>query len=152
MSQHPSLLPLAVRRLFALPRSPERIARELTDEMRIHIDMRVDELRALGMSETEARAEALRRFGDGDEFHAYATRQAAKRARAHGMGEWFSEWRQDLRFALRLFRKHTPLTLIVVFTLALGIGANTAIFSVVHRLLITPLPYTDGDRIVMLSM
>ena len=59
--------------------------------------------------------------------------------------------RQDLRFALRLFRKHAPLTLIVVFTLALGIGANTAIFSVVHRLLIAPLPYRDGDRIVMLA-
>ncbi|HMA25225.1 MAG TPA: ABC transporter permease, partial [Gemmatimonadaceae bacterium] len=68
------------------------------------------------------------------------------------MGEWFSEWRQDLRFALRLFRKHAQLTLLVVFTLALGIGANTAIFSVVHRLLIAPLPYRDGDRIVMLAI
>jgi hypothetical protein len=120
--------------------------------MQVHLELRIDEFRSLGMSESEARAEALRRFGDGDEFHAYAARQAAKRARAHRMGEWFSEWRQDLRFALRLFRKHAPLTLIVVFTLALGIGANTAIFSVVHRLLITPLPYTAGDCIVVLAL
>ncbi|MDB4873918.1 MAG: permease [Gemmatimonadetes bacterium] len=152
MRRHPSFLPSAVRRIFELPPSTARVARELSDEMRIHIDMRVDELRALGMSEPDARAEALRRFGDGDEFHAYAARRAAKRARMHRIGEWFSEWRQDLRFALRLFRKHAQLTLLVVFTLALGIGANTAIFSVVHRLLIAPLPYRDGDRIVMLSM
>jgi putative ABC transport system permease protein len=152
MTRYSSLLPRAVRRLFELPKSPERIARELSDEMRIHIDMRVEELRALGMSEADARAEALRRFGDEDEFHAYAARRAAARARAYGLREMFSEWQQDLRFALRLFRKHASLTLIVVFTLALGIGANTAIFSVVHRLLIAPLPYRDGDRIVMLSM
>jgi predicted permease len=152
MRRHSSLLPSAIRRLFALPRSPERIARELNDEMQVHLDLRIDELRSLGMSESDARAEALRRFGDGDEFRAYAAREAAKRARTHRIVEWFSEWRQDLRFALRLFRKHAPLTLIVVFTLALGIGANTAIFSVVHRLLLAPLPYKDGDRIVMLSM
>jgi predicted permease len=152
MRKHSSLLPLAIRRLFALPRTPERIARELTDEMRIHIEMRTDELRALGLNETDARAEALRRFGDPDEFRAYAARRAAVRARVHGIREVLNEWQQDLRFALRLFRKHAPLTLIVVFTLALGIGANTAIFSVVHRLLIAPLPYPDGDRIVVLSM
>ncbi len=150
--RHTPLLPASVRRLFRLPTSPERVARELTDEMRIHIDMRVDELRALGMSETDAQAEALRRFGDGDEFHIYAARQAARRARVHGIGEWLSEWRQDMRFAFRLFRKHAALTLLIVFTLSLGIGANAAIFSVVHRLLISPLPYRDGDRIVMLSM
>ncbi|MDB4915958.1 MAG: permease [Gemmatimonadetes bacterium] len=135
-----------------LPTSTERVAHELSDEMRIHIDMRVDELRALGMSETDARAEALRRFGDGDEFDAYVARRAVTRARVLRVGEWFGEWRQDVRFALRLFRKHAPLTLLIVFTLALGIGANAAIFSVVHRLLIAPLPFKDGDRIVMLSM
>ncbi len=152
MTRHSPRLPASMRRLFRLPTSRERVARELTDEMRIHIDMRVDELRALGMSETDARAEALRRFGDDDEFHAYAAQQAARRARAHGVAEWFSDWRQDIRFALRLFRKHAALTLLIVFTLSLGIGANAAIFSVVHRLLIAPLPYRDGDRIVMLSM
>ena len=152
MKSHSPFLPSAVRRLFQLPRSPERIARELTDEMCIHLDMRTNELRALGMSETDARVEALRRFGDGDEFHAYAARRAGNRARMHGIRDRFSEWKQDLRFALRLFRKHAQLTLLIVFTLALGIGANAAIFSVVHRLLIAPLPYKDGNRIVMLAM
>ncbi len=147
-----SLLPLAVRRIFELPKSPDRVARELSDEMQIHIDMRAEELRALGMSESDARAEALRRFGDEEEFQAYAARRAVVRARVSGLRELSTEWGQDLRFALRLFRKHASLTLIVVFTLALGIGANTAIFSVVHRLLIAPLPYRDGDRIVMLAI
>jgi putative ABC transport system permease protein len=152
MKRQSSFLPSAVRRLFELPRSPERIARELTDEMRIHLDMRIDEFRALGMNETEARDAALSRFGDGDEFQAYAARRATERARAHQIRDRISEWQQDLRFALRLLRKHAQLTLLVMFTLALGIGANAAIFSVVHRLLIAPLPYRDGDRIVMLAM
>src|ERR1700710_1642432 len=103
MTKYSSLLPRAVRRIFELPQSPERVARELSDEMRIHIDMRVEDLRALGMSETDARAEAVRRFGDEDEFQAYAARRAAVRARAYGLRETLSEWRQDLRFALRLF-------------------------------------------------
>ncbi|HEX3865916.1 MAG TPA: ABC transporter permease, partial [Gemmatimonadaceae bacterium] len=152
MKKHSSLLPSAVRRIFQLPWSAERVERDLTDEMRVHLDMRIDELRALGVSETNARVEALRRFGDEREFQAYAARRAANRARAHGIRELLSEWRQDFRFALRLFRKHAHLTTLVVFTLALGIGANAAIFSVVHRLLIAPLPYRDGDRIVMLAM
>jgi putative ABC transport system permease protein len=152
MKRQSSFLPFAVRRLFQLPSSPERIERELTDEMRIHLDMRIEEFRALGMSETDARIAALRRFGDGDEFHAYAAQRGARRARAHHIRDQLSEWQQDVRFALRLLRKHAQLTVLVVFTLALGIGANAAIFSVVHRLLLAPLPYRDGDRIVMLAM
>ncbi len=152
MRRHSSLLPSAVRRIFELPTSRARVARELSDEMQIHLDMRVEDLRALGMTESDARAEAVRRFGDEEEFQAYTARRAAVRARGSGIRELSAEWRQDLRFALRLSRKHARLTLLVVFTLALGIGANTAIFSVVHRLLIAPLPYPDGDRIVMLAM
>jgi putative ABC transport system permease protein len=62
-----------------------------------------------------------------------------------------SAWWQDIRFADRQFRRAPVFTAIVVLTLALGIGANAAIFSVVHRLLLEPLPYPDGNRIVMLS-
>jgi hypothetical protein len=82
MRRHSSLLPSAVRRIFELPKSRERVARELSDEMRIHIDMRSEELRALGMSEPDARAEALRRFGNAEEFQAYAAHHAAVRAHA----------------------------------------------------------------------
>jgi putative ABC transport system permease protein len=63
--------------------------------------------------------------------------------------QWFAEWMQDVRFAVRQFAKAPGFTMIAVLTLALGIGANGAIFSVVHRLLLAPLPYPNGNRIVI---
>ncbi|HEX3866942.1 MAG TPA: ABC transporter permease, partial [Gemmatimonadaceae bacterium] len=152
MSKHSSPLPRGVRRLFRLPVSPERMVRELDDEARAHIEMRVDELHSLGMSDADARAEALRRFGDPNEFHHYVQRRATSRARRHGAVEWVREWMQDVRFGLRQSRRNAGLTALIVLTLALGIGANTAIFTIVHRLMLAPLPYPNGDRLVMLAM
>jgi putative ABC transport system permease protein len=146
------MLPNRVRRLFRLPTSRERLLREMDDEVRTHLAMRVDELRALGMSAADAEAEALRRFGDSDEYRAYADRRAGQRALWRGITEGLDEWAQDLRFAGRQFRHNLGFTALAVLTLALGIGANSAIFSVVHRLIIAPLPYTDGNRIVRLAL
>ncbi|HYC52578.1 MAG TPA: ABC transporter permease [Gemmatimonadaceae bacterium] len=145
-------LPNGIRRIFRLPPSRERLLREMDDEIHAHLDMRIDELRALGMSAADAEAEALRRFGSSDEYHAYAERRADMRARSHGLGEWLDEWAQDLRFAGRQFRRNPGFTALAVLTLALGIGANSAIFSVVHKLIIAPLPYADGNRIVRLTL
>src|SRR5438034_283784 len=86
---------------------------------------------------------ALHRFGNSDEYHAYAARRAEQRARWRGLVEWIEEWTQDLRFAGRQFRRNVGFTALAVLTLALGIGANSAIFSVVHRLILAPLPYAD---------
>jgi predicted permease len=142
-------LPPSVRRLFRLPRRRASMLRELDDELASHFAMRVDELRALGMSEGEAMAEARRRFGDAEEYHAWAERRVTRRARRLGFADWLAEWGQDARFALRQVKGARGFTAIVVLTLALGIGANTAIFSVVHRLLLAPMPYANGGRIVM---
>jgi Acidobacterial duplicated orphan permease len=151
MRHYFSKLPRGVRRLFRLPPTRERILRDADDEVSLHLDMRVDELRALGMSDGEATAEALRRFGDRDEFRDYSDRRAAKNARRAGLRSSLAAWWQDVRFADRQFRRAPAFTVLAVLTLALGIGANAAIFSVVHRLLLEPLPYPDGNRIVMLS-
>ena len=147
-----TMLPNRVRRLFRLPPSRERLLREMDDEIRAHIAMRIDELRALGMSTADAEAEALRRFGSSDDYHAYAERRAERRARSHRFTEWLDECAQDLRFAGRQFRRSAGFTALAVLTLALGIGANSAIFSVVHRLIIAPLPFADGNRIVRLVL
>ena len=66
------MLPNGIRRLFRLPLSRERLLRDMDDEVRAHLEMRIDELRALGMNAADAETEALRRFGDSDEYRAYA--------------------------------------------------------------------------------
>jgi predicted permease len=138
-----------VRRVFRLPQSRSRLLREMDEEREAHLAMRVDELCRLGMGEAEAWAEARHRFGDADEFRAYAARRASRRARRLAVARWVAEGAQDVRVALRQVARAPGFTLLAVLTLALGIGANTAIFSVVHRLLLAPLPVPNGDRLVM---
>ncbi len=149
MRKHSSNLPHGIRRLFRLPVSAERLEREMDDEMRIHVDMRAEEYRARGMTDAQARHEALRRFGDPVAFRAFASQRAARAYRRRAVRESMSAWWQDVQFACRQYAKSPAFTIVAVLTLALGIGANTAIFSVVHRLLIAPLPYPNGNRIVM---
>jgi len=152
MPHFSSRLPNGVRRLFRLPRSRARMMREIDEEVDAHLAMRVADLRAAGLGEAEAGAEAIRRFGDAQEFRAHAARRVTRKARWESAIDWLAEWRQDVRFAGRQFRKSPAFVALAVLTLALGIGANTAIFTVVHRLLLAPLPYPDGNRIVMLAM
>ena len=143
-------LPHGVRRLFRLPWSRTRLVADMDEEMRTHLDLRIEHLRMRGLSRRDAELEALRRFGDSDEYHDYTQRRAAQRSSWLAITEWADASAQDVRFAARQFSRSAGFTILAVLTLALGIGANSAIFSVVHRLLISPLPYADGDRIVKL--
>jgi putative ABC transport system permease protein len=145
-------LPPGVRRLFRLPLSRRRLAREMDDEMAIHLAMRVEELRALGMSEADAWAEARRRFGDLDDFRKHTSRRADARTRRLSVSLRFADFAQDVRAALRQVRRTPVLSAIVVLILSLTIGATTAVYGVVRHLLIAPLPYPDGNRIVSLEI
>jgi putative ABC transport system permease protein len=122
---------------------------DLDDELRFHIDMRVREYMARGMSETEARAATAARLGDlvtaRGECVTIATRSQRRMARSQLM----DAFTQDVKFAFRSLGRQKGWTTVAVLTLALGIGANSAMFSVVNRLLLNPLPYPGADRVVI---
>jgi putative ABC transport system permease protein len=143
-------IPAGVRRVFRLPTTRERIARELDDEVRFHVEMRTHTLREQGYPEEQARTEALRRFGDVDDLRDYCvSMEVAHMHRAH-VRERMESVVQDLRFALRQFRKAPGFAFIATLTLALGVGATTAIFSVVNGVVLRPLPFPRSEQMVQL--
>ncbi|HEY4129978.1 MAG TPA: ABC transporter permease [Gemmatimonadaceae bacterium] len=138
------------RPLPEISHTTHSIARAIDDEMRFHLQMRVEELMREGRSQRDAEAIAAREYGDRaaarTELAAIDERRAGKLA----WREWFASWRQDVRFALRGLRARPVFGLTILITLALGIGANAAIFSVVDALLLRPLPYAKPAELVHL--
>jgi len=114
--------------------------RELAEELESHVQMHVDERVRSGASPEEARREAVHRLGGVE-----PTREAWRDRR--GL-PWIQELRQDLRYAFRTLRRSPGFAAVTVLTLALGIGGATAIFTIVHGVLIAPLPFRDSDRLV----
>ena len=137
------------RRVFRLPRAPRRqVARELDDEFDYHLDRRIEKLVGEGLSPDEARTRALETFGDVDDVRAYCFKQSVVRERTMRGIDWLSDTWQDLKFSARSLRKRPVFVAAVTLTLALGIGAATAVFTVVNAVLLKPLPFEDSDRLV----
>lgn len=143
----PSKLPY--RRIFDLMLGGRaRAARELDREVEAHIAMRVDDLVRGGMSPSDARAEAMRRFGDFEAARRRLRDGARLRASSARRRDVRGALWNDFRFALRQITKAPAFSAITIATLALGIGATTTMFTIVDHILLRPLPFAHPDRLM----
>jgi putative ABC transport system permease protein len=115
---------------------------DLERELRSDLELEEDEQREAGISEGDARYAALRAFGNPDLIR--------EQTGAVWSWNWLESFTRDLRFSLRALRRTPGFTVIAILVMALGIGANVALFTVVRGVLLKPLPFDDPDRLVML--
>ena len=140
------------RRVFRLPFAPERVEAEVDQEIAFHLAMRAERLRAKGLNEADARAAAERRFGDVSHVRAELVAMDTTLGRRRSTLDHLEDLVKDLAFALRGLRRAPAFAIAALLTLALGIGSATAIFSVAYGVLLRPLPYTDPDRLMEISI
>lgn len=131
---------LRFRAMFAA----RRIGDELDAELKVHLAEHIDDGVRSGLSEAEARRQALLRIG--------GVEQVRQAHRDRATLPWLESVLRDVRYALRGFRRNPVFAITAIFTLALGIGATTAVFSVVDRILFRSLPYAHDDRLVSFGL
>ena len=122
--------------------SRKKWEQEASEELRFHVDQQTAANIAAGMAPEEARRQAVLQLG--------AIEGVKESCREERRGFWLETLAADVRYALRMLRKNPGFTCVVVLTLALGIGANTAIFSVLDAVILKPLPYPQSDRVALI--
>jgi predicted permease len=136
------------RRLFRLALPARANPSEVGDELALHIELRAAELVAQGWEPAAAEREARRLFGDHQAVGEQCLTIDQRRARTVRTADRFDEIRQDVGFAIRSFRRRPLFTALAIGILAVGIGATTAVFSLVNAILLRPLPYRDPAGLV----
>ena len=131
------------RLLNLLPWRRRRLEQDLDRELRDHLDRRAADLNRSGMSSVDARRQAALEFG--------GLIRVQEEVRETWVWRWLDHWRRDVRYAGRTLRRHPGFTAAAIVSLALGIGANAAIFSLVDQALLRKLPVHEPDRLVQLG-
>src|SRR5687768_10149943 len=121
---------------------------EVDEELDLHVELRTRELIARGMDPTAARDMALSRLGNVRQLKRTCVDIGRKRDREMRLTQWLEELRDDVKVAIRQLKASPAFTFVAALTLALGIGANAAVFGVIKSVLIDALPYADADRLV----
>lgn len=140
--------PGAPRRAFQLPRAADRLEEELEAEFRFHLEERIDEFVAQGMSREDAEREVQLRFGDREAHLSRAREIDAAALRQERRSDLLRTLGREMRRAARVLRRDRAFTVIAFVTLALGLGATTAIFTVLDAVVLRALPYGDAGQLV----
>jgi predicted permease len=140
-----------MRRVFRLPWTRRRIDAELAVEFQFHLQERVEQFVGSGMTRAEAEAEAARRFGDFESYRRLAQQIDEETMRQQTLSDFLRSLSREMRLAGRSLMRTPVFFGITVLTLALGIGATTAIFTLLDAVVLRPLPYGNADRLVRLT-